>query len=164
MGPQKFKTLLKIVVFFYHKILDMTLSQYIAKRNGVPLGAKKSMRNMLYRSLGAKNFAEFWRYWNPIFSYYLGKYVFKPLKIFLPTSLALVLTFVFCGLLHDAVSMLVRGKLALLFTPWFLYMGIGVILSNLFDFNYSKFSWILRAFINIVYIGICFYLAYEIRI
>ena len=142
----------------------MTLSQYIAKRNGVPLGAKKSMRNMLYRSLGAKNYAEFWRYWNPIFSYYLGKHVFKPLKVMLPASISLILTFLVCGMLHDAVSILVRGKLAVLFTPWFFLMSIGVLLSNRLEFNFSKFFWIQRAFINIAYIGICFYLAYQIRI
>jgi hypothetical protein len=142
----------------------MTLAQYIKKRNGVPLGAENSMRNMLYRSLGANNFAEFWRYWNPIFSYYLGKLIFKPLKVVFPTSLALVLTFIFCGVLHDAVSMLVSWRLAVLFTPWFLLMSLGVVISNFFKFNYSVFPWILRAFINLVYIGICFFLAYQVRI
>lgn len=142
----------------------MTLAQYIKKRNGVPLGAKKSFRNMLYRSLGAKNFSEFWRYWNPIFSYYLGKLVFKPLKTVLPSSFSLVITFVFCGMLHDAVATLAGWKFVIFFTPWFFFMGLGVVLSNFFKINYSGLFWILRAFINIVYISVCFIIAYQFRI
>jgi len=142
----------------------MKLSDYIIKRNGVPMGAKYSMRNMLYRSLGAGNFPTFWKYWNPIFSYYLGKKVFKPLKHFLPSSLSLLLTFVFCGALHDAVTILVRRDLSFLFTPWFLFMGIGVVISNYAHLDYSKFSWVIRAVINILIIGSCLYLALQIRL
>ena len=67
--------------------VKLVLSDYIKKRNGVPLGASNSLRNMLYRSLGAGKFSVFWRYWNPIWSYYLGKYIFivpLPPSIFLP--------------------------------------------------------------------------------
>lgn len=141
----------------------MTLAQYIKKRNGVPLGAKKSLRNMLYRSLGAKNFPEFWRYWNPIFSYYLGKLVFKPLKEILPTSLALIITFIVCGMLHDAIATLAGRKLMVFFTPWFFLMSLGVVLSNFFKLNFSRSSWILRAIINILIIVLCFVLTYELR-
>lgn len=37
----------------------LSLSQYVKKRNGVPLGASHSMRNMLSRSFGAKSFPIF---------------------------------------------------------------------------------------------------------
>lgn len=43
-----------------------TLSEYVERRNGVPLGARGSLANMLRRSLGARSFAGFWRYWSPI--------------------------------------------------------------------------------------------------
>ena len=58
----------------------MNLSEHVKKRNGVPVGHSNSVRNNLYRSLGAKNFSAFWNFWNPIFGYYLGVKVFKPLK------------------------------------------------------------------------------------
>ncbi len=37
----------------------LSLSQYVKKRNGVPLGASHSIRNMLSRSFGAKSFPIF---------------------------------------------------------------------------------------------------------
>lgn len=142
----------------------MNLSDYIKRRNGVPLGASNSLRNMLYRSLGAGTFSIFWRYWNPIWSYYLGKFIFKPLKIILPTSLSLILTFVVCGFLHDAVIMLLKWKFTLLLTPWFLFMGLCVVFSEFIKLDYSRYQWIIRAFINIAIIGICLFLAIKLRI
>lgn len=131
----------------------IALTKYILKRNGVPLGNQKSLRNMLFRSLGAKDFATFWNYWNPIFGYYLGYYIFKPLKKFLPTTMALVLTFIFCGALHDAVTSAVQGSLAFFFTPWFLFMSIGVMLSTILKLDFSRYSWLFRAIMNIIYIS-----------
>ena len=85
---------------------DLTLSEYVRRRNGVAMGAPGSLSNMLARSLGAGSFGEFWRYWNPIWGYGLGKYVFAPLKKALPPALALVATFVVSGALHDLATML----------------------------------------------------------
>jgi hypothetical protein len=65
----------------------MNLSEYVEKRNGVPIGHPSSLRNNLHRSLGAKNFSVFWNFWNPIFGYYLGTKVFKPLKKVFPIAL-----------------------------------------------------------------------------
>ncbi|MEJ8801366.1 MBOAT family O-acyltransferase [Pontibacter sp. H249] len=95
--------------------MNLTLTQYVKKRNGVAIGGPKSLRNNLYRSLGAKNFSTFWNYWNPIFGYYLGKFIFKPLKRILPVSISLIFTFIFCGLIHDAVTIIVRGRISLFF-------------------------------------------------
>ena len=142
----------------------MNLSDYIRKRNGVPFGANNSLKNMMIRSLGAGMFSAFWKYWNPIWSYYLGKFVFKPLKYFLPTSLSLILTFCICGLLHDFVIMLYRWELTLLFTPWFLIMGLWVVISDFVKLDYSKTLWINRAIINITSIGISFIIAFQVRL
>jgi hypothetical protein len=139
----------------------LNLSDYIKKRNGVPLGASNSLRNMLSRSLGAGKFSIFWRYWNPVWSYYLGKFIFKPLKKFLPPSVSLLITFAFCGFLHDAVIMLIRQEFALLLTPWFLLMGFVVILTDYAGIDYSKFTWVIRASINILIISGCLILAYQ---
>ena len=122
------------------------------------MGSPKSLRNNLYRSLGAKNFSTFWKYWNPIFGYYLGKFIFKPLKKIVPVSVSFIATFVFCGLIHDAVTTLVRGEIAFFFTFWFFIMSIAVLLSKKLKHNFSKESWIVRACINIVLISGCFVL------
>ena len=142
----------------------MKLSDYVKRRNGVPLGDSNSLRNMLSRSLGAGKFSIFWQYWNPIWGFYLGKYIFKPLKLILPQALSLIITFVVCGFIHDLVIMILKWKFTLLLTPWFLFMGFCVILGDYLKIDYSKFSWIVRAVINIVIILVCLFLAYQIKI
>ncbi len=133
----------------------MKLSDFVLKRNGVPIGHSRSLRNNLERSIGAKNFSTFWNYWNPVFGYYLGIKIFKPLKKFLPVYISLIFTFIFCGLIHDVVTMLIRGKLSLFFTVWFLIMGIMVFISKKTDYNLSQKKWILRALVNLLIIIAC---------
>lgn len=142
----------------------MNLSDYVKRRNGVPLGDSDSLHNMLSRSLGAGKFSIFWQYWNPIWGYYLGKYIFKPLKLILPQAFSLLITFVVCGFIHDLAIMLLKWKFTLLLTPWFLLMGLSVILGDYAKFEYSKFPWIVRAAINIVIILGCLFIAYQVRI
>ncbi|WP_291115875.1 MBOAT family O-acyltransferase [Flavobacterium sp. UBA6135] len=133
----------------------MNLSDYVKKRNGVPIGHSNSLRNNFYRSLGAKNFSTFWNFWNPIFGYYLGSKIFKPLKKVLPIGFAVVLTFIFCGFIHDLVTTLLRGKLSLFFTIWFFLLGTAVVLSKYSNYDFSNKNWIFRAFTNLSIIGIC---------
>ena len=142
----------------------MNLSDYVKRRNGVPLGHSDSLRNMLRRSLGAGKFSIFWQYWNPIWGFYLGKYIFKPLKLILPQVLSLILTFVLCGFLHDLVIMIIRRDFAFLFTPWFLIMGFCVIIGDYAKIDYSKFTWTIRASINILIISSCLFIAYQVQI
>ena len=141
----------------------VTLSQYIRRRNGVPAGSSGSLRNMLHRSLGASSFAGFWRYWNPVFGYYLGRYVFSPLRRVLPRTPALVLTFVACGALHDLVTMAVRGSVAFLFTPWFFLLGLGVLLGHSVGMDTSNRPWAVRAGINLTYIVACLAMTISVR-
>ncbi|MDB9721072.1 hypothetical protein OAA67_04260 [Winogradskyella sp.] len=119
---------------------------------------------MIARSLGAGKFSIFWKYWNPIWSYYLGKYIFKPLKIIFPPALSVILSFAFSGFLHDLIIMLLRWNFELLLTPWFLLMGFCVVLGDYAKIDYSKFTWIIRAFINILIILSCLLIAYQVRI
>lgn len=133
----------------------MNLSDYVKKRNGVAIGHSHSLRNNLHRSLGAKNFSTFWNFWNPIFGYYLGLKIFKPLKKVFSIGVAVVLTFIFCGFIHDSVTTLLRGKLSLFFSVWFLLMGIMVVISKYSHYDLSSKKWIYRAFVNLSIIGIC---------
>ncbi|MCK0107880.1 hypothetical protein MWU58_01110 [Flavobacteriaceae bacterium S0825] len=133
----------------------MTLREYVEKRNGVPIGHSSSLKNNLYRSLGAKSFTIFWNFWNPIFGYYLGKRVFKPLKIYFPASLALVLTFIFCGFLHDVVTTIIRGSISIFFSVWFLFMAIAVMTTQYLNHDFKEKTWSVRALINVSIIGFC---------
>ena len=142
----------------------MKLSEFVKRRNGVPLGNSNSLRNMLSRSLGAGKFSIFWQYWNPIWGFYLGKYVFKPLKLILPQALSLIITFVVSGFIHDLAIILLKWEFTLLLTPWFLCMGLCVVLSDYVKIDYSRFPWIVRAVINIAIIFGCLFLAYQLRV
>ena len=131
-----------------------TLAQYVTHRNGVPLGDSKSLRNMLRRSFGAGSFAGFWQFWNPIWGYGLGRFVYSPLKRVLPRALAVIMTFAISGGIHDLATMAVRRSPAFLFTPWFFLLGVGVVLGRLTRLDYSDHPWGVRAGINLAYVAI----------
>ena len=140
----------------------LSLAQYVKKRNGVPLGASDSMKNMLSRSLGASSFPVFWRYWNPIWGYYLSRNVMRPVANFLPISLATFITFLVSGALHDIAVSIIKWKAILFFTPWFGVMGLMVIGSKGAGISYGQVSWPVRALINASFIflslGITYFL------
>jgi hypothetical protein len=135
---------------------SLSLATYVKKRNGVALGAAHSMRNMLFRSLGAGSFATFWHYWNPIWGFYLAKFVMRPLSYHLPSWLALILTFTVSGALHDIAVSLVKWQSVFMFTPWFFLMGAWVVLSGYFSISYAGVGWVFRAMLNILQIASCF--------
>ncbi len=119
---------------------------------------------MLLHSFGAGNFAGFWKYWNPIWGFYLGKYIYKPLEKRMPRAFSLLLTFAFCGFLHDLVIMLLRRDFALLFTPWFSAMALFIVISEVFNISYSSYSLGVRILINLTSIVICFALTYPVQL
>lgn len=133
----------------------MSLTDYVQYRNGVPLGASGSLQNMLVRSLGAGTFAKFWQYWNPIWGYALGRYIYKPLNQFMPSGVSLILTFIVSGAIHDLATMLVRGAPAFLFTPWFFLMGVAVVLGRLLKLDYSNQAFGVRVAINLSFVLGC---------
>jgi hypothetical protein len=134
---------------------NLTLSQYVHRRNGVPLGAPKSLRNMLYRAFGASSFAKFWLYWNPIWGYGLGKFVYAPLQKVISPTLALIMTFVISGGIHDLATMAVRRSVTFFFTPWFFLLSIGVLLGRFTKMDLSDYAWWVRVGVNLIYLSIC---------
>ena len=127
-----------------------SLAAYVKKRNGVALGGKNSMRNMLHRSFGEDSFAGFWRHWNPIWSYYLSRHVMRPVHKHVGTSVAILMTFLVSGALHDIAVALVKFKPVFFFTPWFGLMGILVLMTSAVNLRYQNHGWWLRALINLL--------------
>ncbi len=125
-----------------------SLSEYVKKKNGVPLGAKHSLRNMLHRSFGASSFARFWNFWNPIWSFYLTKFVTRPTSAHAPTWFAILLTFFISGLFHDLVISAFYQEIYLFFTPWFGFMSLVVVLTEKFNISYERHPWVIRAIVN----------------
>jgi hypothetical protein len=75
-------------------------------------------------------------------------------------DVALVLTFVVTGIIHDVVTMAVRQDVAFLFTPWFLFLGIGVVISKVTKMDIGASSWWRRAAIHSIYLGACLALTF----
>ncbi len=124
----------------------------------MPLGASGALSNMLRRSLGAGSLAGFWRYWNPIWGYYLGRSVYRPLRRLAPRPVALLTTFVASGAIHDVAATLVTRSLSVLVTPWFFFLGLGVLFGGRLD--YSKRPFALRVAIHVAYVSSCLALAW----
>ena len=139
---------------------SISLAEYIKKRNGVPLGAKRSFRNMLYRSFGAKSFATFWYYWNPIWSFYLTKFVMRASLVFLPTWISILVTFIISGLIHDLAISIFYQEIYVLFTPWFGLMGLVVVLTKKFKISYADHPWLVRTLANSFFLGSSFSIVY----
>lgn len=137
----------------------VTLSDYVERRSGVPLGARGSLKGMLHQSLGAASFGGFWRYWNPLWGYYLGRYVHRPLRRFMPSALAVVATFVVSGAIHDAAVYLATGSTKFLFTLWFGVLGTMVVVGSRRGLRYEFRVWPMRALTNIALIGAAFAIA-----
>lgn len=140
----------------------ISLTDYVKKRNGVALGAKGSMRNMLTRSLGAASFQQFWHYWNPIWGYYLSQYVMRPLRAWLPLTLAILLTFVVSGALHDVAVSIVKWRPVFFFTPWFFLMSVALIILQISQVRYPRLPWLLRAIANVCVVGLCLAATYAL--
>ena len=131
---------------------DITLSAYVERRNGVQLGSRGSLTAMLHRSLGADTLAGFWRYWNPIWGYYLAKYVNAPLRRLMPPALAVIATFVVSGAIHDVAITAVRRSPTFLFLPWFGIVGLTVVLTSRLRLRYRFTAWSLRAATNVAFV------------
>lgn len=140
----------------------VSLAQYVKKINGVPMGAKRSMRNMFLRAFGAHSFSAFWHYWNPIWGYYLSRKVMKPLCLYTPIWLAAFLTFLVSGALHDIAISIVKWELIIFFTPWFGLMGALAVLSKKFAISYTG-PWLVRAIINAIIICSTLLLTYFVE-
>jgi len=134
---------------------NISLSEYVKRRNGLALGAPGSMRNMLKRSLGASSFFLFWQYWNPIWGYYLSRKIMKPLRQLFPIWLATIMTFAVSGALHDLVITLVNWKVTFFFTPWFSLMSLIVLATKKFGISFKEHHWLIRALINIALVAVC---------
>ena len=140
-----------------------TLEEYVVLRNGVPLGDGRSLRNMLERSFGAASFAGFWQYWNPIWGYGLGRYVYAPLRRVLHPAVAFILTFAISGGLHDLATMAVRWSPAFLFTPWFVLLGMGAVVGRVAGMDLGQRPFWLRAAVNLAYLVVCLLPALALR-
>jgi hypothetical protein len=131
-----------------------SLPAYIERRlgSGVPL---QQLRSMFTLSFGAGRPTEFWRYWNPVYGYYLYLWCYRPLHRWLPRGPALLLTFAASGFLfHDLpfgwwVRALSTRLLPLPFVSlWFVLIGIELLLSEALNVSYTARPFAVRLAVN----------------
>jgi len=132
------------------------LCDYLAFRLGAR-GGRQAWFNFFIKPFGARSFAEFWRLWNPVYSYFLLYFVYRPLARVLPRQVATVLTFVSCGLfLHDIPAWwFARRILPPGATIAFLFFALVVVVSDALHMNLSAWPVWARATANLAYLGGC---------
>ena len=133
----------------------MTLGEFVLRRNGTPLGGAGSLQAMLARSFGARSFADFWRHWNPVWGYGLGRFVYAPVRRRAPAAVAVLATFLVSGVVHDAAATIVRGSPTFVVTPWFLLLAVGALAARTTGMDLSRRPWWVRAVANAGYLAGC---------
>lgn len=104
--------------------------RYEARRLGGYGNTWRGLAYMLRQAFTASTFGGFWRYWNPLFSYYLLYVCYQPLSRRLPRGLALGLTFGLSGAVHDFAASLIKGQVVFLFVPIFMLWGGMVVVEE----------------------------------
>jgi hypothetical protein len=94
-----------------------------------------------------------------VFGYALGRWIYAPLRQRLPDPVALVATFVACGAIHDLVMTAARGSVAVLFIPWFFFLGLGAVIGRWGGMDLSGRPWAMRAVVQLTYVAACLLLA-----
>lgn len=119
------------------------LRRYINLRLGKHNDSEQ-MRIMFKKAFQAKTYREFWWYWNPTYGFFLGKYIYKPLRKYLPKSISVVFTFLVCGLiLHDLPIVLILLFLTGILLPFpitifFTILGLINITSIKYKLTFNK--------------------------
>lgn len=140
----------------------VTLSEYVARRLG--RDSRSQVVNFLSRPFGAPTFAQFWWYWNPVFGYYLYYQCYKPLRRFLSRSVSVLMTFLFCGVMHDlpfGVAAAFSGVRppSYTITAMFMLLGLVVIVTERVNVKLARVPVWLRWVIHAANIFICWRVA-----
>jgi hypothetical protein len=131
-----------------------TLTRYIEARLGKAPATQA--KNVLAKPFGAGSFIGFWRYWNPVYGYFLLYYSYRPLRKVLPRGLAVWLTFILCGLvLHDAVGWALGRRVRFPeLTLLFAVFGLGALAGEAVRMDLSRSPVMIRAVANVAYLAV----------
>lgn len=143
-----------------------TLKQFIELRLGKQTSPSNMLQEMLIRSFGANSFHEFWRYWNPVYGYYLYYKCYKPLQRYFPRYVGVILTFAACGFfLHDLpfgwwirfIRFFQTGDFPFPFvTVWFSLMGVITLVTRVLKVDMREQKFAFRVAVNSICIIVPF--------
>ena len=135
-----------------------TLKQFIQLRLGKQTSEINMLKEMLVRSFGADSFHEFWRYWNPIYGYYLHYKCYKPLQKYFPRYMCVILTFAASGFfLHDLplgwwllfIRFFQTGNFPIPFvTIWFSLVGLITLATRILNVDVGRQKLAFRVVVN----------------
>ena len=138
----------------------VTLAQFIELRLGESDNFAVLLKRMLALSFGAGSFRDFWRYWNPVYGYYLLYYCYTPLGRILPRWLCVIITFACSGFfLHDFpfgwwIRALKNQSLPVPFVAlWFSTIGIIVLVAEAVKLDLKSFPLPARVFVNVLHLA-----------
>ncbi len=132
-------------------VFNMTLNEYIVRSLGKT--PQEQAINFLAKPFGAPTFTEFWQYWNPVWSYYLRFYCYRPLRKFFSRAPAALATFLVCGLAHDlpigALAYFSTGRPPLFtLTVFFALIGALMLFTEKIRFQFAfvpvGFRWVIH--------------------
>ncbi|NVJ61744.1 MAG: acyltransferase [Gammaproteobacteria bacterium] len=119
---------------------------------------------MLKASFFAPSFRRFWQNWNPLWSYFLTYYLYKPLSKIFSKSLSIILTFTISGFLHDCVAMLLIHKPSYKMTFLFFLFSVLVLIEKALNFNVSTIPKYFRPVYHSALITLCALLVFAGKI
>lgn len=138
----------------------VTLNAFVCRRLGSDGNELAQLGRMFGRAFGADSFAGFWRYWNPVYSYYLDRFCYRPLRNVLPRPLAVVATFACSGfILHDlpfwwGVTALKTRSLPVPFVAvWFATMAVLALAGSRLGLSYAARPFRVRVALNALHIA-----------
>ncbi len=147
---------------------QLTLRDFVRRRLGTGNDLDQ-LRRMFSRAFGAGSFAGFWRYWNPVYSYYLDRLCYRPLRRVLPRPLAVMATFACSGFfLHDlpfwwGVTALKTRSLPVPFVAlWFALMAVLALAGTGLKLNFAHLPFPARVALNALHIAAGALLAFAV--
>jgi hypothetical protein len=112
--------------------------------------------NVLVQPLAAPSLAEFWRTWNPVWSYYLAVWFYRPVRRVLPHPAAVMVTFTASGLVHNLLAALLSHRLNPFVTVWFMLYGAVTVTSEALHMDLSRLPEPARVVVNLAYLIGCY--------
>lgn len=142
--------------------MALSWQAYAKRRTGVAVGGKGALAANLQRAFQASSLQRFWQIWNPLFGFYLQRFIYRPLRRWLARPLALWGTFVGNGMLHDAVSIGLSGQWRCFFVPWFAVIGALVVLESWRGRSFIPQTLFWRPWIHLLILGGSAWLAWQL--
>lgn len=140
-----------------------TFAEYQRRRLGRRGPQWHQIVRMVGRSFGAPTFAAFWRYWNPLFGYYLYYRCYRPLIRIIPRPMAVIATFAASGVVHDLFATVAVQRPIAWCTGAFTVFGVFVVAEEGVGWNLRRVPRWLRPLYHFALIATTVWVVQKLR-